>query len=226
MKIDIIIPTWQEESALAACLAALVAQAPPFSVTVVDAGSTDATVAIATQFAAQLPLTILHSPERGRAAQMNWGAAHTQAPLLLFLHADSLLPATGLAEIRNYIGNAVGGRFRVRLDVSEWPYPLISWGINTRSQITGAFTGDMGIFVRRDHFEAIAGFPDLPLMEDLAIASKLPGAVFLPSAIVTSSRRWRQGGVWRTIALMQVLRLGYRLGVAPSRLQQWYRSVR
>ncbi len=157
---------------------------------------------------------------------MNWGAQQSEADVVLFLHADSLLPPLGLAAIRLGIGSRLGGRFRVQLDDDRWPYSLISWGINTRSQITGAFTGDMGIFIRRDYFQQIGGFPDWPLMEDLAIANRLPNACFLPQTIVTSSRRWQQQGPWRTIALMQILRLAFRLGVSPQRLQQWYRSVR
>ncbi len=226
MHIAVIIPTWQEAATIATCLDQLLPQSPPFDVVVVDGGSTDGTLAIANQYSDRLPLRCLSSPQRGRAAQMNWGAQQSEADVVLFLHADSLLPPLGLAAIRLGIGSRLGGRFRVQLDDDRWPYSLISWGINTRSQITGAFTGDMGIFIRRDYFQQIGGFPDWPLMEDLAIANRLPNACFLPQTIVTSSRRWQQQGPWRTIALMQILRLAFRLGVSPQRLQQWYRSVR
>ncbi|NJK72335.1 MAG: glycosyltransferase [Synechococcaceae cyanobacterium SM2_3_60] len=148
VHIAVIIPTWQEATTIATCLDQLVVQIPPFSVVVVDGGSTDATIAIANSYSDRLPLRCVISPQRGRAAQMNWGAQHCDpaAEVLLFLHADSLLPTAGLAAIRDGIGGRLGGRFRVQLDDDRWPYRLISWGINSRSQITGAFTGDMGIY--------------------------------------------------------------------------------
>ncbi len=125
--------------------------------------------------------------------------------------------------------DTVGGRFEVKLDSAQWPYPLISWGINTRSRLTGYFTGDMGIFVRTSIFQRLEGFPPYPLMEDLEMSGRLKAigrTAFLRGPILTSSRRFQTYGPWRTIGMMQVLRASYRLGVKPEQLVKWYRSAR
>jgi rSAM/selenodomain-associated transferase 2 len=208
-------------------------QQPPFEVVVVDGGSTDGTLVIACQMAESVsfPLALLASPQPGRADQMNWGASHTQADLLLFLHADSHLPPNGLEQIRSAMHNPeiVGGHFSVQLDDSQYPYPLITWGINTRSRLTGIFTGDMGIFIRRQAFLRLGGYPDQPLMEDLELSrqmSRLGRIAFLRDRVVTSSRRWQKRGPWLTVALMQILRTSYWCGVPARTLAQWYRAVR
>ncbi|MDX2272432.1 MAG: TIGR04283 family arsenosugar biosynthesis glycosyltransferase [Cyanobacteriota bacterium] len=232
-SIAIIIPTYQEETTLATCLEHLQPQAPPFHVLVVDGGSSDATLSIAQDWRNRLnyPLWVGLAPQRGRAAQMNWGSQQTDAEILLFLHADSHLPPQALSAIQAVMlsPEVVGGRFHVRLDSSDWPYPLISWGINSRSRLTGMFTGDMGIFIRRTAFQQLGGYPIQPLMEDLELAGrmgKLGKKVFLPEMIITSSRRWQQKGPWKTVALMQILRASYRLGIPASQLAQWYQTVR
>ncbi len=232
-RIAIIIPTLQEESTIQICLQHLQDQPLPFEVFVADGGSTDRTLELPAELAAELSYALSwgRSPQQGRSAQMNWGARQTQAEILLFLHADSRLPPQGLDQIRQVLQDpqVVGGRFRVRLDSDRWPYPLISWGINTRSRITGYFTGDMGIFIRRSTFETLGGYPDQPLMEDLEIAGRMRSlgqVAFLRDPMITSSRRWQQGGPWRTVALMQILRASYRWGVKPEHLAQWYRMIR
>lgn len=232
-RIAIVIPTLQEEGTIQACLHQLQDQPPPFEVFVADGGSCDRTLTLTQDLAGQVsyPLHWGQAPQQGRSAQMNWGAAQTQGEILLFLHADSQLPDQGLDLIRESVQDlqVVGGRFQVRLDCERWPYPLISWGINMRSRITGYFTGDMGIFIRRSGFEALGGYPDQPLMEDLELAGRMGSlgqVAFLPGPMITSSRRWQQGGPWRTVALMQILRASYRWGVRPERLAQWYRLIR
>lgn len=231
--IGIVIPTYQEETTLTSCLRHLEGQSPPFEVMVVDGGSSDRTLALAQDLVPHLtyPCQAGLAPQRGRAAQMNWGAQQIQAPILLFLHADSQLPNDGLDQIRSALQDpgVVGGRFQVELDSQAWPYPLITWGINTRSQITGCFTGDMGIFIRRAAFQHLEGYPLQPLMEDLDLSEQMAAfgrRVFLPGAIQTSSRRWQQQGPWRTVILMQILRASYRLGVKPDQLARWYRHIR
>ncbi|MEO0801790.1 MAG: TIGR04283 family arsenosugar biosynthesis glycosyltransferase [Cyanobacteria bacterium J06642_2] len=231
--IAIVIPTWQEAGTLAACLQQFEQQAPPFEVWVVDGGSTDKTLEIATAYRQGCPyhLQVAITPERGRAAQMNWGALQAQAEILLFLHADSRLPIGGLDSVRQALrdSEAIGGRFRVHLDARTWPYSLIAWGINARSRLTGLFTGDMGIFIRRSAFEQLQGYPQQPLLEDLELSmrmQRLGRVVFLAEAIETSSRRWQQGGAWRTVALMQCIRYGYHLGISADRLARWYATVR
>ncbi|MEO0853871.1 MAG: TIGR04283 family arsenosugar biosynthesis glycosyltransferase [Cyanobacteria bacterium J06648_11] len=231
--IAIVIPTWQESNTLLRCLQQFERHSPPFDVTVADGGSTDDTLTIAANYlkCCSYPLHVTSSPKRGRAAQMNWGAAQTTAEILLFLHADSRLPPDGLQSIREVMTDRdiVGGRFRVRLDANAWPYPAIAWGINARSRLTGLFTGDMGIFVRRQEFEALQGYPDQVLLEDLEFSIRMQAlgkVAFLDAAIETSSRRWQKRGAWRTVALMQCIRYGYHLGISPKRLVQWYANVR
>lgn len=233
VDIAIVIPTWQESETVLDCLRQFERQAAPFAVVVSDGGSVDGTVAIAETYRdrGSYPLQVTVSPERGRAAQMNWGATQTTADILLFLHADSRLPVDGLHAIRDAVADpeTIGGRFRVCLDAKTWPYPAIAWGINARSRLTGLFTGDMGIFVRRQTFEALQGYPDQVLLEDLEFSMRMQACgtvAFLDAAIETSSRRWQRGGAWRTVALMQCIRYGYHLGIAPERLVQWYANVR
>ncbi|MEO1134597.1 MAG: TIGR04283 family arsenosugar biosynthesis glycosyltransferase, partial [Cyanobacteria bacterium J06639_1] len=232
-EIAIVIPTWQESGTVLACLQQFERQALPFEVIVSDGGSPDGTEAIALNYLKSCPysLDVAVSPERGRAAQMNWGATQTTADILLFLHADSRLPVDGLQAIRDVLADAeaIGGRFQVRLDATEWPYSAISWGINARSRLTGLFTGDMGIFIRRSVLEQLGGFPAQVLLEDLEMSKRMQRAgrvAFLSSEMTTSSRRWQQGGAWRTVALMQCIRYGYHLGIAPERLAEWYATVR
>lgn len=193
---------------------------------VVDGGSTDATVAHATGLADQ----VLSAPP-GRAAQMNAGAAASRAQLLLFLHADTTLPATALPVLCQLAAGVapLWGRFDVRLDSPRALLWLVGTLMNLRSRITGIATGDQAMFVSREMFTACGGFPLIPLMEDLALSAKLRrelAPLALRLRVLTSARRWEQGGVWRTIGLMWGLRLAYFLGAPPNRLAHWYRQVR
>lgn len=235
--IAIIVPTYQEEGSIATCLQSLQGQTPPFEIIVADGGSTDRTQAIAfsqrvsSSAGDTVPIQVLQSPYRARALQMNFGAQQTRANILLFLHADSLLPEKALQAVRQAMlsPQTVGGRFSVDLDRPGWPYNAISWGINVRSRITGMFTGDMGIFVRRSLFEQLGGYPDQPLMEDFELSrqlQKLGSVAYLPNRIVTSSRRWQQDGPWKTVALMQMIRAGYQAGISSEQLARWYRTIR
>ncbi len=231
--ISIVIPTYQEALSLPGALRALVVQSGPFEVWVADGGSTDGTLNIAHQLAKGLAIQLQggQAPQRGRAAQMNWGAAQTQGEILLFLHADTHLPRGALTAIRAALAEAtvIGGRFALALDVRQWPYPLIAWGSNWRTRLTGICTGDMAIFVRRSGFEAVGGYPDQPLMEDLELSRRLKPLgrlAWLDLPVLTSARRWQRNGPWRTVALMQALRLSYWAGVSPAALARWYRQVR
>ena len=236
-SIAVIVPTYQEETAIAACLQSLQGQESPFEVIVTDGGSSDRTVSIASTYRLRAaegrvsPIRVLRAPQRTRALQMNFGARQTQSDILLFLHADSRLPVGGLQAIRRamVVPEMVGGRFAVSLDRQGLPYGAIEWGINLRSRLTGSFTGDMGIFVRRSLFAQMGGYPEQPLMEDIELSRRmqqLGKVTYLPQRMVTSSRRWRQYGPWRTVALMQAIRLGYRCGVPAARLASWYRVIR
>jgi rSAM/selenodomain-associated transferase 2 len=224
--LSIVVPALDEADNLAELLPALAAGCPDAEVLVVDGGSGDDTAAVAAGFPG---VRLLRSP-RGRARQMNAGAAAARAPALLFLHADTRLPAGAAAAIAGALGPAevVGGRFDVRFDNPAWPFRLIAALMNARSRLTGICTGDQAIFVRRAAFEAVGGYPALPLMEDIELTRRLKRQgrlACLRLRVTTSARKWEREGVWRTIGLMWTLRLLYFLGVGPERLHRWYYPV-
>jgi rSAM/selenodomain-associated transferase 2 len=219
-SIAVVIPTLNEASGLAATIAT--ARAPGVEVIVVDGGSDDDTVSVATAHA-----DLLISAPRGRALQMNAGAARAHGDILLFLHADTHLP-NGYADaiVAAIRGGAVGGRFDVELVGAHCLLPAIARLMNLRSRWFLISTGDQAIFVRRDVFTRLGGFPEIPLMEDVALSSRLRrlGSVAaLHERVATSARRWEKFGVLRTVLLMWLLRLGYALGVSPARLARLYR---
>ena len=188
---------------------------------VVDGGSTDSTWALARALADQVMLA-----PRGRAAQMNAGARACKADVLLFLHADSRLPDhadTLIAQAMN--SGHRWGRFDVRIDGLHPMLRMVERLMNLRSGLTGIATGDQAMFVRRDVFERLSGFADLPLMEDIDLSKRLkklgpPACVKIP--VLTSARRWQQHGVWRTIVLMWRLRLAFFWGASPHALALRY----
>jgi len=162
-----------------------------------------------------------------RARQMNAGVAHTSSGILLFLHADTRLPAGGIDAVRAaMLDDAVaGGRFDVRLSGNRPVFQLIGFMINLRSRLTKISTGDQAIFVCRRAFDAVGGFPDLPLMEDVEISKRLKQVgeiVCLRQRVSTSSRRWEEHGVWCTVWLMWQLRLRYWLGASAAELKSRY----
>lgn len=221
MQISIIVPVLNEERELAATLGA--AQDPRVSeVLVVDGGSSDASREIAGGLAAR----VLESPP-GRARQMNAGAAAALGDVLLFLHGDTRLPrGFGEAVAAAVEAGAIAGRFDVRLRGAHPFLPVVAALINLRSRWSGVSTGDQALFVRREVFEALGGFPEIPLMEDVAMTQRLKrrgGVAALRAKVETSGRRWEAHGVARTIVLMWLLRGAYALGVSPERLARWYR---
>jgi len=225
LGISVIVPTLDEAPVLASTLAAARA-ADDVEIVVVDGGSRDATVAAARTLADR----VLDAP-RGRAQQMNVGAQVARGDVLLFLHADTLLPAGYAAAVRGALAraDAVGGRFDVRLDAPGVVFRLTERLINMRSRMTGVSTGDQAIFVRRTVFERIGGYPPLPLMEDIALCralKRLGVMVALRDAVVTSARRWQRQGVVRTVLLMWGLRAAYYAGVSPVRLARLYADAR
>lgn len=224
-KISIIVPALNEEANLPATLARARGDAG-CEVIVVDGGSQDATGEVASRLADR----VLVSP-RGRAAQMNAGAAGARGDVLLFLHADTLLPAGFDRDVCAAMADraVVGGRFDVALTPSSPLLWLTSKLINLRSRLSRISTGDQAIFVRRSVFEELGGFPALPLMEDIAFSRMLKrrGRIAcLRREVCTSSRRWRAHGVIRTILLMWTLRFLYFCGVSPVRLQRAYLDAR
>jgi rSAM/selenodomain-associated transferase 2 len=227
MTISVIIPTLHEEKTLPDTLARL--RHPAFSeVLVVDGGSRDRTLA---DIALANPLTRVLNAPMGRARQMNAGAAAAKGELLLFLHADTLLPATAAQDITHAMADTriAGGRFDARLVPDRGLLWVVGRMMSWRSRLTGIATGDQAIFVRRKVFEDLGGFPDIPIMEDIAFSRRLKQAghiAALPSCVLTSGRRWERHGAITTILLMWWLRLLFYLGVSPARLKRMYDDAR
>lgn len=191
-------------------------------VIVVDGGSKDATAALARPLAGQVI-----TATRGRALQMNAGAAVARGETLLFLHADCRLPAAADALIANGLNRAKEnwGRFDVELSGRHPLLAIIATCMNLRSRLTGVSTGDQGLFVTRSLFEAVGGFQPIALMEDVALSKQLKRygpPLNLRQRMMVSGRRWEKHGVMRTVLLMWQLRLQYWLGVDPGKLARTY----
>ena len=221
--LSIIVPVFDEAGCIAASLDALAPlRARGHELIVVDGGSSDGTADLSRARAD----AVFDAP-RGRARQMNAGAAQARGQVLLFLHADTLLPAQPDAAIARAIdGGALWGRFDVRIAGRSRLFPLIAALMNHRSRWTGIATGDQAMFVERALFERIGGFKELPLMEDIELSRRLRAIgrpACLRERVLTSGRRWERNGVWRTVLLMWRLRWRYWLGTAPEVLAKAYR---
>ena len=222
--LSVIVPALNETSSMAAALQALAPLvARGAQVVVADGGSLDDTVALAQAGGAQ----VINAP-RGRALQMNAGAQQDSGDRLLFLHADTRLPLDADRLIAQALatGPQVWGRFDVCIEGRPRMLRVIAAFMNLRSRWTGIATGDQALFMTRAAFDAVGGFADQPLMEDIEMSSrllKLSRPVCLRASVVTSGRRWENRGVWRTVLLMWRLRLAYWGGAAPERLAELYR---
>ncbi|OYV80099.1 MAG: glycosyl transferase [Ferrovum sp. 34-44-207] len=224
MTISIIVPVLNEAPALPLLLERLL----PLlrhgcEVIIADGGSDDGSADIA-QCAG---FKVVHAP-RGRARQMNAGATHATGNALLFLHADTQLPdgAGMLIERALSGGNRSWGRFDVCIAGRPAMLRIVGRMMNLRSRLTGIATGDQAMFVTRAAFDAVGGFPDQPLMEDIELSKRLRAIshpACLDRCVTTSGRRWETRGVWRTILLMWRLRWQYWCGVPASQLAQTYR---
>ena len=188
---------------------------------VADGGSADGTAALA----APLADRVLTAP-RGRAAQMNTGAAASRGRVLLFLHADTMLPEAAAGAVLAAVGNGVSwGRFDVRIDGRHPLLRVVEVMMNWRSRLSGIATGDQAIFVRREAFEGVGGYADQPLMEDITLSAalkRLGPPACLRETVITSARRWEMHGVLRTILLMWWLRAAFFLGADPALLARRY----
>ena len=222
-KLSIIVPVLDEAPTIQAALEDLQGlRAAGAEVIVVDGASRDATASLA----APLADRVIEAP-RGRASQMNAGAREAAGDVLLFLHADTTL-APGTVESMLARLDAEGrewGRFDVAIAGADPLLALVALLMNARSRATGVATGDQAMFVRRAAFDAVGGFPSIPLMEDVALSKALrrrSPPLCLRERVVTSARRWERHGTLRTIVLMWRLRLAYALGADPHRLARRY----
>jgi rSAM/selenodomain-associated transferase 2 len=223
MRISIIIPVLNEAALVVQNLSVLQPlRAVGHELILVDGGSDDTTLPLSEPFVDQ---TVQSSRDRSR--QMNNGAKVAKGEIFLFLHIDTLLPEGADQLIVNGMEKEKRrwGRFDVRLSGSHFLLRIVEWLMNWRSRITGIATGDQAIFVKREIFEAIGGFPDISLMEDIALSKSLKKhgpPLCLPQRVKTSSRRWEKKGILRIILLMWFLRLAYFLGIDPKRLARLY----
>lgn len=222
--VSVVVPTYQEANAIGLCLEAVVraGDGRPFEVIVSDGGSTDATTAIAAAAGARVV-----GGARGRGGQLQRGAQLARGEVLLFLHADTLLPPQAFSSIAEVLERpgVVGGAFRLAFDDPGGRFRLAAAFANVRARVFGRPWGDQAQFCRRTTFEECGGFPDWPFLEDVEFAArlrKLGRLALLPTPVVTSARRYRHGGVIAN-ALRNQLILGlFALGVPPRRLQRLY----
>jgi len=219
-SVSIIIPVYNEASQLDTNLNNLFEGIPgnaEVEVILSDGGSTDNTLAIAKQY----PCKII-SGKIGRARQMNAACHHANGDYLLFLHADSTLPGDWLKQVQ---ASQIWGFFPVKLSGRHWLLRVIESAINFRSRVSKVATGDQGLFFSQSFFHHLDGFPDIPIMEDVAIskrAREFSKPTIGRNPVITSSRRWEQNGIIKTVFLMWGLRFAYCLGISPDRLHRIY----
>ncbi len=222
-KLSIVVPVLNEAGAICAALHRLARyRSRDVELIVADGGSSDDTVALARPLADR----VLMAP-RGRAPQMNAGAAAATGSVLLFLHCDCVLPDDADRLVLDGLtqSGAAWGRFDVRIDGRHPLLRVVAAMMNMRSRLTGIATGDQAMFARKDAFEQAGQFPDIPLMEDIAFSramKRLSPPLCLRAKVVTSGRRWEKHGVVRTMVLMWRLRLSYFLGADPRDLARRY----
>jgi rSAM/selenodomain-associated transferase 2 len=220
MKFSIIIPTLNEGKTIQSCLSALQPLRNGCEIIIVDAGSNDQPITTAA-----LADKVITSA-KGRARQMNTGASHASGNVLIFLHADTYLPENALQLIEQRItNNRVWGRFDIQLSGNHFMLKVIARMMNWRSRLTGIATGDQVIFITREAFAAAGHFPEIALMEDIALSKalkKISPPICLEAKATSSGRRWERYGLYRTILLMWSLRLRYFFGADPQLLATLY----
>jgi rSAM/selenodomain-associated transferase 2 len=227
VQISVIIPVLDEEASIGAGLAQFQSDAD-VELIVVDGGSRDATRKVVDALG---QVRWVQAPDTGRAHQMNAGAKEATGDVFLFLHADTFLPEDGLGLIRKSLVNTqvVGGRFQLGLSEDTIGFRLVALFSTLRSRYLGITYGDQGIYVRREVFESVGGFPQLRLFEDSEFCKRVKGLgkfVMLNARVCTSTRRWRKWGIARTMMWMWMLRLLYVCSVSDQTLSRWYRAVR
>lgn len=228
MKLSIIIPVLNEREQLPQTIANLKSHITNPEIIIVDGGSTDGT----REWLRQQTGIVTVDCERGRGRQQNAGAQIAAGEVLLFLHGDCVLPENALHQLMNALADPqiVGGAFVIRFaEQHSRSLNIIAKGINARTIVTRTATGDQAIFARRSAYETIGGFADWPFFEDVKFVSQLKQRgrfVILREPVTISARRYLANGPWRTTFLMYALRVGYWLGIPPTKLYQWFRDVR
>jgi rSAM/selenodomain-associated transferase 2 len=226
-RISVIIPTLNEAGSIAKALAQFEALAGEWELIVADSGSRDGMQEIV----AAIPAARLVSVPRGRGAGMNGGAAVASGEILLFLHADTLLPQDAYTLITQTLADPriSATAFHLRLDRLEWRFRLVWLAGRIRLPVQRTFFGDQAIAVRRSDFERIGGYREALLMEDVDLSRRLRrvGKLrVLPAEVITSARRFERHGVIRTLAFMTGLQIAYALRIPADRLARWYADVR
>jgi rSAM/selenodomain-associated transferase 2 len=221
MNFSIIIPTLNEEQTIQSCLLALQSLRNECEIIIVDGDSIDNTRILASSLADKVITS-----SKGRAKQMNNGARHAMGNVLIFLHADTCLPENALQLIQQQLSNSgKWGRFDIQLSGRHFMLKVIAQMMNWRSKLTGIATGDQAIFITRPAFEKAGQYPEINLMEDIALCKalrKISPPICLKDKVISSGRRWEHNGIYRTILLMWILRLRYFFGTDPQTLAFLY----
>ena len=223
--ISIIIPVLNEAKIIQKTLLNVENQAE-VEIIVLDGGSRDNTV----ELAQQMGVKVFTSPSVGRANQMNFGANLAQGEILLFLHADTLLPKDYPTIVRQTLAQpqTIAGAFSLKIDGKEKGLRLIEMLVNLRSHFFSLPYGDQAIFLKTSVFQQIGGFPNLPIMEDFELILRLrkQGKIKIASApVITSARRWQKLGMFKTTLINQLIIIGYFLRVPPTKLRQFYKKT-
>ena len=233
--ISIVIPTLNESVYLGDTLQSIFdASSNPIQIIVVDGGSVDNTVEIATEFGVQVLLC-----GNGRSYQMNAGAAVATGDILMFLHGDTLVPIGFDRWVEEWTDlsksplltedQSIAGAFNLKINSERSGLRWVEWGVKVRSKLFNLPYGDQALFLKASTFHELGRFPELPIMEDFVFVRSLlkHGKItIVPAAVTTSARRWEQQGIFKTTIINQIMILGYYLGISPDRLKQWYRSTR
>ena len=222
-KISIIIPTLNESQNIKATLASTQISTN-VEVVVVDGGSEDNTVEIVESLGVKVI-----TGDKNRARQMNIGAMNASGDILLFLHADTLLPADFDIMVREALQDhsTVAGAFALRINAPDISLRLVEWGVKWRSKLFKMPYGDQAIFITKEKFNQLGGFPELAIMEDFELIrnlNKISKITFIQVPVITSPRRWLKKGIWQTTLINQIVIIAYFIGVSPEKIRSWYRG--
>ncbi len=229
-RVSIIIPVRNESQKTIDQLRQLLDLQGVLEIVVVDASDQSNTIHALQQFTNSDPRThLIHSNRAGRSFQMNLGAKQASGEVLWFVHADTTVPKNAIQLIEKHLTETRNwGRFDVKFNSTYKGMRLVAWMMNLRSTITGMCTGDQAIFIVRELFQRVEGYPDIDIMEDIALSKilkKIESVTRIRTPVITSARRWEEDGYCRTIGKMWMMRLLYYFGVSPSRLAKMYRQV-